>query len=368
MPFLPTRQPMKKKRTLYKMHSISGLLAGLFVLGMSVSGSLLVFHEEWDRWKQPVIQNEPDLPLLSVDSCYQLIRNAFPNARISQCNLPENSRSPFRFVIYDTTLSPSGLSSRVYIHPQNGKLLSVRTDGGENGSDWMKWLSGFHNSLLLNKTGEWLLGVFSLLFLFSLVSGCILYRKSIIAVLLFRKRFLRKENLHQRVGVYALLFNLMIALTGFWMQRYVFSTDFYKTYPAYRSTRKPSPALNYFFSGELQVLKDSFPAFTPYVIYFPSSSGGNTAIYGSRSTNSFIHNKKLADALFLDSTGRLYKTAFVTEISPQNRYDIINAQIHYGRYGGLPVKLAYSLLGMTAAVLSISGFLIWLRKKSITDN
>lgn len=359
---------MKQRQLLHKLHSISGLIAGLFILCMSVSGSLLVFQEEWDQWKQPVVQTQTGKAILSVDSCYQRIRQAYPLARISQCNLPETKQSPFCFVVYDSSLSAQGLSSQIFLHPQNGTILSISTSGSKSGIDLMKWMAGFHSSLRLHKTGEWLLGVFSLLFLFSLLTGIILYRKNILPVILLRKQAFRKKNFHQWVGVLALLFNLMIAFTGFWMQRYVFSKSFYQTFPPYQSTQTASASFAYTVSGELQNLKHKFPDFTPHVIYFPSRSGGNTAIYGSRSGNSFIHNKKLADAIFLDSTGQLKKTAFVTEIASQDRFDIINSQIHFGRYGGWLVKLLYALLGMTGAVLSISGFMIWLRKKSLPEN
>lgn len=359
---------MKPGKILHKLHAFSGLLAGLFILGMSVSGSILVFQEEWESGKQPALQTFSDKPLLSIDSCYQLIRQTYPQARISQCVLPDEKQTTFQFVIYDSSLSAKGQPSQLYLHPQNGSLLLVRTAGNSNDKDLMTWLAAFHRSLLLHKPGEWLLGVCALFFLFSLITGTLLYRKQLLDVILFRKQAFAKKNFHQWIGAWALLFNLMIAFTGFWMQRYVFTKSFYQTFPPYLSVRKASAPLAYSLSGELQNVKDSFPDFTPHVIYFPSGSGGNTAIYGSRSGNSFIHSKTLADAIFLDSTGQLKKTAFVTNVSRQDRFDIINAQIHFGRYGGWLLKILYALLGITGALLSISGFFIWWRKKSFSDN
>jgi hypothetical protein len=89
-----------------------------------------------------------------------------------------------------------------------------------------------------------------------------------------------------------------------------------------------------------------YPGFTPAVIYFAQSENGKTAVYGSRNSNSFIHSKKYADRVVLDSAGGIAKTAFVTDISPADRYDIINAQVHYGRYGGWLVKTAVYFTGI----------------------
>lgn len=37
--------------------------------------------------------------------------------------------------------------------------------------------------------------------------------------------------------------------------------------------------------------------------------------------------------------------------------------LHFGYWGGLPIKILYFLGGLTPAVLSISGFLIWLSRR-----
>jgi uncharacterized iron-regulated membrane protein len=155
----------------------------------------------------------------------------------------------------------------------------------------------------------------------------------------------------------------MIGATGVWMQRYVFTKDFYAASQPYTPVIKTSAPLPYSLDSAIKQVQQQHPAFSAHVIYCAGSPKGKTAVYGSRSTNAFIHNKKFADAVFLDSAGTLSKTAFVTEIIPENRRDIINAQIHYGRYGGWPVKLLYTLLGLSGGLLSITGFVLWQKRK-----
>ena len=225
----------------------------------------------------------------------------------------------------------------------------------------MSWVDTLHASLHLGKKGEWLLGFFALVFLLSIVTGIIMYRQMVWSAVTFKRGVFKRNNLHQLIGVYALLFNVMIGITGFWMQRYVFKKDFYQSYN-YTPVLKTSPALFYSLDSSLIKLKETFPAFTGYVIYFAQSKKGKTAIYGSQSTNSFIHSKKFADAVFLDSTGSVALTRFVNEIDASDRYDIINSQIHYGKYGGWPVKVIYCLFGLTGGLLSVTGFLLWYKR------
>lgn len=354
-----------KRSFVYTIHSVAGLVSGLFILLMSLSGAALVFHEELDSLQYPAIVQKGNANVLPVDSCYRSIQQHFPHAQISSCSVAENIGQPFIFSLYDSSFEQGKLVAQVFLHPQTAEILYVRGGSKDASHNFMSWLTVFHNSFHLKKTGEWLLGFFAVVFLLSILTGLVLYRRNIIAVLLFRKKMFSKTNLHQLVGVYALLFNLMIGVTGYWMQRYVFKKEFYAKQVPYTPVRKTSPALFFPIDSALREAKKQYPSFTGHIIYFTASRGGKTAVYGSRSTNSFIHSKKFADVIFFDSTGGIAKTAFVTEIEGKNRYDIINAQVHYGRYGGLPVKMIYALFGLSGGLLSITGFLLWRKRRRV---
>ena len=349
-----------KKGFIFNVHAFAGLLSGLFILLMSISGAVLVFHDELDSMQYPAVYATTK-EILTVDSCYRSLQKTFPHAQVSSCSLPGNATNPFVFSIYDSSYQNGTAVLQVFIHPQTGAVLATR-GSKDMQNNFMSWLSVFHNSFQLGKTGEWLLGFFAIIFLISLVTGTILFRKSLLAVLLFKKKVFRKNNLHQLIGVYALLFNLMIGFTGFWMQRYVFKKEFYSS-DDYTPILKPSPALFFSFDSSYKKMQEQYPDFTGYVIYFTQSKKGKTAVYGSCASNSFIHSKKYADVIFLDSTGAVAKTAFVTDIDADSRRDIINAQVHYGKYGGLPVKILYCLLGLASGLLALTGFLLWYRRK-----
>ncbi|HMU09225.1 MAG TPA: PepSY-associated TM helix domain-containing protein [Ferruginibacter sp.] len=348
-----------KKNFIFYIHSVAGLVSGLFILLMSLSGAALVFHDELDQ--RPEIQNRP-LQNFSLDSCYRLVQKQYPHAQVSNCSLPGNDTQPVSFIIYDSSYKNGTKALEVFLHPQTGEVVRTRGGSDDMQHNFMSWLSKFHNSFHLEKKGEWLLGFFALVFLISIITGLILFRKSIIAVLLFKKIAYRKGNLHQLIGIYALLFNLMIAVTGFWMQRYVFKKDFYASYN-YKPVLKPSPVLSFSFDSAYKELQAKHPDFSASVIYFAQSKKGKTAVYGSRSSNSFIHSKKFADAIMLDSNGAIASTRFVTEISSDDRYDIINSQLHMGKYGGVGVKIIYFFFGLAGGLLSITGFLLWLKRR-----
>ena len=350
-----------RKNFIFKIHSIAGLVSGLFILLMSLSGAALIFHEEADSLQQPLFSN-PSYQIISVESCYASLQKAYPTAQISSCEMPATPFRPFSFFIYDTLFERGTKAQEIFLHPATGTIIGSRGGSCDIRNNFMSWLSKFHNSFHLGKTGEWLLGFFALIFLLSIITGLILFRKNILAVLLFKKAVYKRSNLHQVIGVYALLFNLMIAVTGFWMQRYVFKKEFYAT-DNYTPVLKASPAFPFKFDSAFAQVKKTYPDFTAAVIYFAQSNKDKTAVYGSRASNAYIHSKKFADVIMLDSTGGIAKTRMINENSASDKYDIINSQLHMGRFGGIGIKIIYFVFGLTGALLSITGFLLWVRRR-----
>ncbi len=153
-----------------------------------------------------------------------------------------------------------------------------------------------------------------------------------------------------------------MGITGFWMQRYVFKKDFY-TVSTWAKTFKASQPLTFNADEAVTKIKLQYPNFTPAVIYFAQNTHAKTAVYGNNSTNAFIHAKKFADVIALDSSGAIAKTRLINENTTADYYDIVNSQLHMGKFGGKPVKIIYGVLGITTALLSITGFLLWRKRK-----
>ena len=88
-----------KKNFIFYIHSFAGLVSGLFILLMSLSGAVLVFHDDIDSFQQPVFRVK-DYNNLEVDNAYNNLRQRFPNAQISSCRLPIKKKTPFAFSVY----------------------------------------------------------------------------------------------------------------------------------------------------------------------------------------------------------------------------------------------------------------------------
>ncbi len=187
------------RKILLKLHAAAGLLAGFIMLLISLSGSLLVFHDELDGLQKPKAQFI-NAPMLLPGGCYAIMQQQYPHAEISSCQLPVYNNNLYSFFIYDSLYNSGKSAQEIFLHPNTGAVLGKRGGSDDWRNNFMGWLSKFHNSFNAGKTGEWLMGFFALVFLLSIVTGIFLYRKNIVAVILFKKAVWQKNNLHQLIG------------------------------------------------------------------------------------------------------------------------------------------------------------------------
>lgn len=68
-------------RKFFAIHRISGLIAGLLLLAISLSGSVLVFSEEIDRQLNPALLTViPEKEHASLDIIYKKAASIFPGS------------------------------------------------------------------------------------------------------------------------------------------------------------------------------------------------------------------------------------------------------------------------------------------------
>jgi uncharacterized iron-regulated membrane protein len=89
----------KKTRLLFKIHSYTGLITGIALLLIGISGSVLVFSRDLDRIIYSDIQEvEAVGRRVSLDSGYAIMQARFPDMNyITYDGLPQDANSAFQF-------------------------------------------------------------------------------------------------------------------------------------------------------------------------------------------------------------------------------------------------------------------------------
>jgi uncharacterized iron-regulated membrane protein len=341
-------------KNVYKIHQWSGLVAGVFIFIMGLSGAVLVFHEDLEvlehrsHWR--VASHTP----VSIDEAYRTITRQYPHWEI---RLQRFSSDPAETLVFSLRRPEERLL--VFAHPANGRLLAVL----DPHQTFTNWLLQLHYAFHAGLAGEILVFCIGLTFLVSLVSGVITYRKAIVKMLLFRAGFRRTNrrslasSLHRFVGVWALLLNLLMVLSGLVIS-YSIVANGLKTLGAARATIA-SPPLGFSIDAALQTLRRQHPDFAPTYMRFPKTADQPLAINGKVAGQAFYYSQYYNVATFDQTTGQFLGLKLNTGAKAGPKLDSMVRAVHFVEYGNGWIKALFCLVGLSAPLLSITGFLLW---------
>lgn len=149
---------------LQRLHLLIGLVAGLFITILSLTGTALVYRGELDRALNPALYRvTPAAAPLSTPALVAAATAASHGAPVTRINLPKRDGEPL-------VVQFKG-DRQVFVDPGTGKLLGER----EADAHLMGWVLDLHRHLLAGETGNQIVGWAAIgLFVLSL-SGLILW-------------------------------------------------------------------------------------------------------------------------------------------------------------------------------------------------
>lgn len=345
-------------RKIFAFHSILGLITGALLLVVSLSGSIMVFSQEIDHQLNPtLLKVAVGNKKASLDSIYNNARSIFPDKYIRFRNLPKTAD-----VAIELSIEHNEEWIFAYFNPYTGEYLGCRNAR----TYFLGWLLGMHYSLLTGKFGELIVALLGVTLMLSVITGAYVYRKQLLNVLLFKARISFKKrhrafsSLHRVIGVWSLLFNLLFAITGFWMLRYTLLPETY-------AEQKPITKIAYDIPLSLDSLKkviEKDNSFTVTSVFLPHKKKDLIIIYGAVANQSAIYTEYVNSIEFDGATGKEVSRSIINDKSAWDKWDMMVFPLHAGLYGNVLVKIIYCIAGMSPALLSISGFLLWIKRKS----
>ena len=337
-------------RKIYTFHKWSGLIAGFFILLLGLSGSILVFNHELDSLEYRSARTVNNTKPVDIDRAAKTVISHYPDWDI---RILEFAADPGKSLVFQ--LRRPDDRKVLFVHPSDGRILKITSQEDSH----VFWLLKFHYSLHSGLVGEFILFISGLLFIVSLVTGLIVYRKAILKVFSFRTKFITKHDrskassLHRYVGVWALIFNLVMALSGTVISYEIVKAGLNPVHPAVVS----SPRLTISIDKALSALQTQQPDFRPSYIRLPTAAGKPVVIAGRVDGQAYFYS-------------RFYNTVSVDAVSGQisglqitKSLSSLVRGIHFVEYGNLLVKLFFCLVGLSGPILSITGFLLWKWKK-----
>ena len=339
-------------RKILKYHSFAGLIAGLFLVLMGLSGAILVFQHDIEdyQWKDYTeVQNYTGL---NIDRGIATIQTHYPGWDTRLMHFEENEALIFN-------LRKPNQRLFVFVHPSSGKIIKEVDEL----TTFTRWLLKFHYSFQAGALGRILVFVIGIIFLFSLLTGIYLYRKTILKTLTFRTPVLHKSkrtfysSLHRIVGTWALLFNLVLVVTGVFLAWTVAAAGL-KT-----PVSPQTPEISASTEKTLKEIETKYQHFTPTYIRLPLTSEAPLVIYGNFDDDAFFYSEFYNKVTSDYTSGEITGVSRIQEADLVTKFSSTLIPLHFGQYGGIWTKLLYCLTGLSGPFLSITGFLIWKQGK-----
>ncbi len=344
-------------KRIFAWHHWCGLIAGAFLLMMSISGSVLVFSDEIEQSHLPhVTLNATPNATVTYDASFSKVREQYPGWSIRLYEAPEAGRP----AVYQ--LRKKGEKKQVLANPVSGTILHINDDAQ---NQLQNLLLTLHYTLFAGTIGQVVILFVGIVFFICIVTGLYIYRKAILKVLLFKVKLNRNSShafyasLHRLAGVYGLLFLLLVVATGTTIAIRILSAAQVK------GEARPMKAA----AGEVSLdkavayVQTVLPDFTIGMIEIPAE-GRLVQIRGRFGDDPFYYGSYYSLIVFDAGTGKPQRIEALRDQPFGKKWMTMVSPLHFGNYGGLPVKIVYSILGLMPGLLSVTGFVIWRKRNN----
>ena len=209
---------MKIRSLFFWLHLVAGVLAGLVILVMSVTGVLLTYEKQMVAWAERLPDSAvpaAGTPRLGVETLIARAREARPEAMPSAVTVRADRRDPVTVAF--------GRDGQVLLNPYTGQVVTGAIELREFFhvvTDWHRWL-GAHGDL--RPTGRAVTGASNLIFLALVLTGAYLWLPrawswaSVRAVAWFRgglRGKARDFNWHNAAGLWSFAPLLVVVASG----------------------------------------------------------------------------------------------------------------------------------------------------------
>lgn len=352
-----------KTKTIWKIHSWLGLLAGIPLIVIAFTGSVLVFKDEINAVLIPervLVEPTEDGPL-SLNARVAALQNSLPQHEVAGIAFyPQPERADFVFVIEhgdDEWL-------HVFQNPFTGEVLGepLATE-----SELMGWFLELHYTLLAGEVGIAVCGVVAVLLCLLGASGFFVYRKFWKSFFTLRWRTSARVltgNLHKRLGVVSAPVFLILGLTGaIWNILHVIDElghDHHDEVP---------PAQHLFYNTELSLdsmaeqAVEHIPEFQLRYLSFPWEDGRPIRYFGQFEEQSGLRSPYHSTVSFDAQTGEYLTHSRIDDASMVHQIYDMFTPLHFGTFGGWVTRVLWCLLGAAPGYLALSGFFVWWKRR-----
>lgn len=360
-------------RKWYLIHKWTSLICTAFLLMLCITGLPLIFHEEIEYLvgvvEAPTMPE--NTPNISLDKVAEAARKQRPQDVIRFMFWEQDEHPNVTLVSMAKTMDASPDDSNiVLIDTRTAKVLDAPPP--ERG--FMYVMLKLHVDMFAGIPGMLFLGFMGLLFVAAIVSGIVLYhpfmrRLDFGTIRREKQARLKWLDIHNLLGVATLVWALVVGITGTintLSQIVIFvwqSDQMAEMIAPYKGL--PPPTRLGSLQDSVETAKKAVPDMHVSFVAFPGSMFSSPHHYTVfMKGNTPVTSRLLRPALIDAQTARLTDTR---EMPWYVKTLLLSQPLHFGDYGGLPLKVLWTLLDLVTIVVLISGLYLWMKRREHTQ-
>jgi uncharacterized iron-regulated membrane protein len=349
------------RKFILNLHLYCALIAGIFIVILGITGSIMAFEDDIDRLTHPALFHvEPHGTMMPVADLLKAAQLAYPGQKITTLKLPQNATDAASFNVKGPR--------QVFLNPYTGAILGERDP-----VTVLARIHQLHLRLLMSTVSSGRIGADIVTaatagLLFLVLSGFYLWWPVKRATVKWTGGAWRLHyDLHNTAGIYSAVFLVVLAVTGIAVHFDDALEEFlHKQAGTQRIGRNfpstPQNAVTPISPDEcLRIALAAMPGAKPIFIAIPASPKASYAVAvrypedltpGGRSwLNIDQYSGKVLS--FQDSR----TVAMATRAAK-----VWNRAVHTGDIYGYPTKILVSLSSLMLVVQTITGYYMWWRK------
>jgi uncharacterized iron-regulated membrane protein len=331
------------RRIVLWLHRWIGLAAGLYLLLIGATGSLLVFRQELQAAAYPAVFVVDDFrrdgtQTAAPATVLRELERAYPGYRLSGIDWPTFRRDTFLAYV-----SSGSDFKTVFAHPVTGRVA------GELPDDWIRWLQELHFDLLGGARGRDANGVGAVLLLAMTATGLLLWWPRFV----HWPRSLRL--LHASTGAWPSALLVMWALTGAYFAFPLTPVAAPESVPGRAPVVAPPDP-----DTLIERARQAAPSARPARLVMPFGDRGTYLVVVARAIHGDYDTSDELSIHFDRYSGQLLAVRDHAQRSPIETMRAWVLPLHAGTFGGLTVKVLWAIFALSLPALFITGIMMWL--------
>lgn len=371
---MPARRPVpgasaRRLKTWAVVHKWTSLACTAFVLLLCLTGLPLIFHDELDDLFAPDIKAPvmaPDTPKAPLDRVIAAAQQRYPHQVVQLMFVSPDDPNLIDVAMAAKPKARSSQIHRVVVDARTAQVLGdSKPDRGPSA-----FLLALHSEILMGPIGYGVLCVVAVLFIVAIVSGVVLYQP-FMRKLAFgtvrqgRTARTRWLDLHNLLGIVTASWALVVGATGVMN---TLADPLFGTWQAHELAQmlapdrgKPPPKTLSSIQAAFDVAQKAESGLRPVSALYPAARQGSSRHYliwtkGKSPLTARLFTPVLVDA----STGALTQAQGLPWYL---RALEVSRPLHFGDYGGLPLKILWALLDLVTIGVLGSGLYLWVSKR-----